>query len=68
VLPGESQRDGDKQPPCSPDLAPAGFSVFPKAKSILKGRIYQDVESSKGNVTGELNAVSWDICADFRNM
>jgi transposase len=30
--------------PCSPDLAPNGFWLFPKIKSALKGRRFQDTE------------------------
>jgi hypothetical protein len=31
--------------------------VFPKMKTLVKGRFFQDVEDIKKNVTAELNAV-----------
>jgi hypothetical protein len=30
-------------PPYSPDLAPCDFFLFPRLKSILKGKQFQDV-------------------------
>jgi hypothetical protein len=37
-------------PPCSPDLVPPEFFLFPKIKSTLKGR-FEDTEDIKGNIT-----------------
>jgi hypothetical protein len=34
-------------PPCSPDLAPCDFALFPKLKIKLKGRF--ETVASKGN-------------------
>jgi hypothetical protein len=31
-------------PPCSPDLAPNDFWLFPKIKSALKGQRFQGIE------------------------
>jgi hypothetical protein len=45
--------------PSSPDLAPADSFLFPTAKTALKGKIFQDVEDIKKNVTVRLNAVLW---------
>jgi histone-lysine N-methyltransferase SETMAR len=33
--------------PYSPDLAPNDFWIFPKIKSALKGRIFQDIKDKK---------------------
>lgn len=32
------------QPPYSPDLAPCDFFLFPKLKSMLKGRRFQTID------------------------
>jgi hypothetical protein len=40
----------------SPDLAPNDFWLFPKTKSALKGRRFQDLEDIK-SVTTALKAV-----------
>jgi hypothetical protein len=32
-----------KHPPAYPDLIPTDFWLFPKIKSALKGRIFQDI-------------------------
>jgi len=37
------------QPPYSPDLVPADFFLFPKLKSSLKGRRFQNVEEIEEN-------------------
>jgi transposase len=44
-------------PPCSPDLAPNDFWLFPKIKSALKGRRFQDIEDMKKKVTITLKAI-----------
>ena len=36
-------------PPCSPDLAPADFFLFPKLKTTLKGRRFQTIEEIQEN-------------------
>jgi hypothetical protein len=45
------------QPPYFPDLSPPDFFLFPKIKSMLKRRKFEDRESIKGNVTKELLAL-----------
>ena len=45
-------------PPYSPDLAPAGYFLFPKFKFPLKGRHFQTVEEIQCAVTRELNNIS----------
>jgi len=35
--------------PYSPDLVPANFFLFPKLKTILKGRRFQTIEEIKEN-------------------
>jgi transposase len=44
------------QPPCSPDLAPADFFLFPKLKSALKGR-FQTIQVITEISQKELRAV-----------
>ena len=39
------------QPPCSPDLAPCDFWLFPKLKEKLRGRRYETIEEMKEAVT-----------------
>jgi hypothetical protein len=36
-----------EHPSCSPNLAPNGFWLFPKIRSALKGRIFQNMEDIK---------------------
>jgi hypothetical protein len=61
---GQTRCYGDKQPTDSPDLAPAYFFLFPTVKTALKGKMFQDVEDIKENVTAELNAVLLEASAD----
>ena len=42
------------QPPCSPDLAPWDFWLFPKLKSPLKGKRFQTVDEIQENTMGQL--------------
>jgi transposase len=46
-----------EHPPCSPDLAPNDFWLFPEIKSALKGRRFQVTERVEENVTTALKAV-----------
>jgi transposase len=60
------------QPPYSPDLAPAGFFLFPKLKSTLKGRRFDTFDKIQKNSMKELFAIlkeafqkafqSWQKC------
>jgi transposase len=55
-------------PPCSPDLSPPNFFLFPKLKITLKGRRFQTVEDIITNVTNDLKAIpqkSFEHC--FQN-
>ena len=45
------------QPPCSPDLMPCNFWLFPKLKSPLKGKRLQTVSEIQENTMGHLMAV-----------
>ena len=45
-------------PPCSPDLAPCDFYLFPKLKSKLKGHHFGTVVNVKKIVTDELHALN----------
>jgi hypothetical protein len=48
----------------SPDLAPADFWLFPKLKSVLKGKRFSDVDDIKAPV----KKMSTDIpVQDFKN-
>jgi hypothetical protein len=40
--------------PYSPDLSPPGFFLFPKIKSMLKERRFEDTEDIERNLTKEL--------------
>jgi hypothetical protein len=46
-----------EHPPYSPDLDTNNFWLFPKIKSALKGRIFQDNEGIKKGVTTSLEAI-----------
>jgi histone-lysine N-methyltransferase SETMAR len=37
-------------PPYSPDLAPSDFWLFPKLKSVMKGKRFSDFEDIKSSV------------------
>ena len=45
-------------PPCSPDLAPENFFLFPKLKTTLKGRRFQTTEEIQQNAIRELRATT----------
>ena len=45
------------QPPCSPDMAPVDFFLFPKLKSNLKGRRFDTSDKIQKNSTKELFAI-----------
>ena len=42
------------QPNYSPDLVPCEFSLFPKLKSPLKGKIFQTISEIQENTMGQL--------------
>jgi hypothetical protein len=44
-------------PPYSPDLAPCNFFLFPRLKSTLKGKQFQDVAEIQLNTTRQLQAI-----------
>jgi len=45
------------QPPCSPDLAPADFFLFPKLKSKLKDCRFESIEAIKTNSLAHLRRI-----------
>jgi len=45
-------------PPYSLDLAPAGFFVFPKLKTTLKGHHFQTIEKIQENTIRELRTIT----------
>jgi histone-lysine N-methyltransferase SETMAR len=45
------------QHPCSPDLSPPDFFLFPNLKITLKGRRFQTVEDIITNVMNDLKAI-----------
>jgi hypothetical protein len=51
-------------PSCSPDLEPADFFLFPRVKTALKGKRFQDVEDIMKSLKAELNAVPLEASAD----
>jgi hypothetical protein len=44
-------------PPYSPDLAPCDFFLFPRLKSTLKGKRFEDVAEIQLNMTRQLQAI-----------
>ena len=52
------------QPPYSPDLAPCDFFLFPKLKSVLKGRRFQRIDDIKANSSQTLKAISNEAIQD----
>jgi hypothetical protein len=48
-------------PPYSPDLDPAEFFLFPKLKTILKGRRFQTMEEIQENAIRELRAITESV-------
>jgi len=47
-------------PPYSPDLAPPDYFLFPKAKSNLKGRLFDSISDIQKAVTSTLNTTAKD--------
>ena len=45
------------QCPCSPDLAPCNFWLFPKLKSPLKGKSFPTFDEIQENTMGQLMAI-----------
>uniref|UniRef100_A0A8B9ZR44 Transposase n=1 Tax=Anas zonorhyncha TaxID=75864 RepID=A0A8B9ZR44_9AVES len=45
------------QPPYSPDLAPPDFFLFPRIKSMLKGKHHASVEALQEAMMMELNSI-----------
>uniref|UniRef100_A0A8B9ZUC3 Transposase n=1 Tax=Anas zonorhyncha TaxID=75864 RepID=A0A8B9ZUC3_9AVES len=45
------------QPPYSPDLAPPGFFLFPRIKSMLKGKHHASVEALQEAMTRKLSSI-----------
>ena len=45
------------QPPYSPDLAPCDFWLFPKLKSLLKGKRFQTISEIQEYTTGQLMVI-----------
>jgi histone-lysine N-methyltransferase SETMAR len=48
-------------PSYSPDLAPAYFFLFPKLKSQLKGKRFQDISTIQANVTEQIRSIPKDL-------
>jgi len=46
-----------EHPPCSPDLAPNDFWMFPEIKFALKGRRFHDIEDLHKNMTTALKVI-----------
>jgi transposase len=46
-----------ERPPCSPDLAPNDFLLFPKIKEILKGRHFDDIDDIGSNKKAALKII-----------
>jgi histone-lysine N-methyltransferase SETMAR len=48
-------------PSYSPDLAPVYFFLFPKLKSQLKGKRFQDISTIQANVTEQIRSIPKDL-------
>jgi hypothetical protein len=46
---------------CLPDLAPVDFFLFPKMKSQLKGKRFQDISTIQANVTEQIRSIPKDL-------
>jgi hypothetical protein len=57
----------DEQLLCFPDLAPNDLWLFPKIKSALKGRIFQDIEDVQKKVTTTLQAIPQQVQKYFQH-
>ena len=44
-------------PPCSPDLAPADFFLFPRLKVVIRGARFVNVNAIKDRVTAVLRSI-----------
>jgi hypothetical protein len=51
-------------PLCSHNLMSVACFLFPKVKTALKGRRFQDIKDIQKNITTELNAVLLDALYD----
>jgi len=49
-----------EHPPCSPDLAPCDFILFPELKSALKGSRFESIGAVKAKATELMNKLSED--------
>jgi arylsulfatase A-like enzyme len=56
-FPAEKSITEAEHPPCSPYLVPNDCQLFPKIKSALRGRRFQDIEDIQKNVTTTLKVV-----------
>ena len=56
-------------PPYSPDLSPCDCFMFPKLKSPLKGRLFEDVQDIQVAVTSSLGAIPQeDVQRSFQSL
>jgi len=51
-------------PPCSPDLAPCDFFLFPQLKKTMKGRRFDDIEEVHANATRQMRAIIKKLLPD----
>ena len=49
------------KPPYSPDLAPCNFWLFPKLKSLLKGKKFQTIDEIQENTMGQLMVIGISV-------
>ena len=55
--------------PCSPDLAPCDFWLFPKLKENLKGSRYETIEEMKETLTKVIDTLTQeDIHGAFQKL
>ena len=60
---GKNQIIQVTQPPYSPDLVPCDFWLFPKLKSLLKGKGFQTVDETQENMMGQLMVIGRTVWA-----
>ena len=51
-------------PPCSPDLTPSNIFWFPQMRTVLKGKLFANVEKVKQKMAEALKGINID---EFKN-
>ena len=59
---GKTPNHPSDSDPYSTDLVPCDLQLFPKLKSLLKGKRFQTVEKIQKNTMGQLMAIGRTVC------